>query len=230
LGLKQQIINHQIEDISARQSVSDDQAFLIYIHSLIMGKGPASFDQDDNVDGGRDKQIDAFTIEEGNGRADIYLTQATTSQSFSSTKLVQLGSGLKWIFEVGRKEIDKLPNQAFKDKIIQLRETRSELGPTNLSIHVSFAANGETKILSDEFLEEKRRIESEYDNGVFERFSLSILGVDEIIELSKAKDRRTRSVDTNLKMKYDANTPSLMSYRAQGHGLHRASSRSSKTG
>lgn len=132
-------------EIADKQNITEDQAFLIYGHSLILGRGPASFDIDDNVDGGQDKQIDAFTIEESDGRADIYITQVTTTNSFSSTKLVQLGSGLRWIFEVSRKEIDKLPNLSLRDKIIQFREVQSELGPANIAVHVNFIANAELK-------------------------------------------------------------------------------------
>lgn len=215
MGLKQQIINNQIEEVADKQNTTEDQAFLIYGHSLILGRGPASFDIDDNVDGGQDKQIDAFTIEEGDGRADVYITQATITNSFSSTKLVQLGSGLRWVFEVSRKEIDKLPNLSLRDKIIQFREVQSELGPANIAVHVNFIANTELKP-SDEFMHEKRKIEAEYDNDTFENFSLNTVGVSELIDMSKARDRRARSVDVSLRVKYDTNTPSLINYHSQG--------------
>ena len=121
-----------------------------------------------------------------------------------------MGNGLKWVFEVSRKEVDKLPNIELKDKIIRFREVQSELGPANIGIHVNFIANAESDTISDELLHEKQKIESEYSSGVFESFTINFLGVDELMELSKSRDRRARSVNVDLKIKYDTNTPSLI--------------------
>lgn len=216
MGLQQQIINNHIEEIANKQNISEDLAFLKYGHSLLLGRSYISFDVDDLVDGGQDKQIDAITIEELEGSADVYITQATTTDSFSSTKLVQLGNGLRWVFEASRKELDRLPNQALRDKIIQYREVQSALGPSNLNIHVSFIANSDTAKLSDEFKDEMNRIETEYGASVFESFTIRALGTEELNELSKTRDRRIRSVNADLKIKYDSNTSSVISYYSQG--------------
>lgn len=216
MSLKSQIISNQIEELASNQGIDDDKAFLKYVHSLVMGSGPASFDDEDIVDGGQDKQIDAISIEEGEERADVFITQATVSDGFSSNKLIQMANGLKWVFQASKKDLQKISNQALKDKIAQFRLLQSELGPANLNIHVSFAALAETESLSDEFQQEYKHIVAEYGTDVFESFEMNILGVDEISNLAKARDRRTRSVDAELKMRYDANVSSLISYRSQG--------------
>lgn len=216
MSLKNQILSNQVNELADRLNVSSDLAFLTYTHTLLMGKGPASLDFEDLVDGGQDKQIDAISIEELDGRADVYITQATQSTSFSSNKLIQMKNGLVWIFQKSRAELIKLDNVSLRDKILQFREVQSDIGPSNINVHVSFVSCGERALLSAEFSSEMQSIEHEYGNGVFESFELNILGVDEIIELSKSRERQTRSVDADLRIKYDANNPSLISYHSQG--------------
>jgi len=216
MGLKKQLINNYVEEIALKLGIGRDAAFVVYGHSLIMNQGPASFDMDDMVDGGQDKQIDAFTIEERDGKADVYITQVTTSDSFSSTKLIQLGNGLRWVLEARRSEIDQLPNIELKDKIIQFRQIQTDIGPSNISIHVSFIANTESTTASDEFNHEKDRILQEYDNEVYEKFTLNTIGISELTSLAKTRDTRARSVDADLKIKFDRNSASAISYFSQG--------------
>lgn len=216
MGLKQQIIDQHIEGIALREKVAQDIAFIMYAHSLAMGRSSASFEMEDIVDGGQDKQIDACTIEEGNGRVDLYITQATTTDSFSSTKLIQLGNGLRWLFEANRTELSSLPNLSLRDKILQFREVQSELGPANINIHVNFIAKSDASSISQEFKDEQRRLETEYGDGVYESFTLNALGIEELTELSKARDRRIRSVNAELKIRYDRNTSSVIDYFSQG--------------
>lgn len=216
MGLKQQLIHNYTEDIASNHGVSKEVAFVMYGHSLIMNQGPASFDMNDLVDGGQDKQIDAFTIEESDSKADVYITQVTTATSFSSTKLVQLGNGLRWVLEASRSEINKLPNVDLRDKIIHFREIQTDIGPSNISIHVSFVANGESDSASDEFRHEMERIVQEYDNDVYDKFTLNIIGIGELTNLAKTRDTRARSVNADLKIKYDRNSASAISYFSQG--------------
>lgn len=216
MGLKQQVINNYIEDISEKQKVDKDLAFLMYGHSLVMGTGPASFDMEDCVDGGQDKQIDAITIEEKEGRANVYITQATTTDGFGSTKLVQMGSGLRWILEASRSELKRLPNELLRDKIIQFRALQSELGPSNISIHVNFIANSDSSRISDEFMHEKERLDNEYGGDIYESFAINAVGIDELTNLAKFRDRRIRSVDADMKFKYDTNSGSVINYFSQG--------------
>jgi hypothetical protein len=58
-------------------------------------------------------------------------------------------------------------------------------------------------------------IRSDYDNDTFETFSIEAVGCDELNELSKVQERQTRRVDADLKVRYDANNPSLIKYYAQ---------------
>ncbi len=73
-------------------------------------------------------------------------------------------------------------------------------------------ANGSTQEISAEFKRERAAVRADYDNDTFEHFSLEALGCDELIEVSKARERQTRRVDANLRIRYDSNNPSLINY------------------
>jgi hypothetical protein len=129
--------------------------------------------------------------------------------------LIQLGNGLKWVFERRRAELATLTNMAFRDKIIEYRSIQSNVGPSNLRIHVAFVTNGRTSDLSDEFTQELKGIEGTYSADVFESFSIEPYGQDELISLLQAQERQSRRIDARLRIRYDANNPSLIRYYAQ---------------
>lgn len=185
------------------------------VHSLVTGKSTHDFDPNDVVDGGQDKRIDLITIEEDDESTDVYVIQSEHTTSFSSNALIQLHNGLSWLFERSRKDIDTLANKALRDKILEYRATLSNLGPSNIRVHVRFVTNGLTQELSEEFKQERVAILANYDNDTFEHFSMEALGCDELIDLSKAQERQTRRVDANLRLRYDTNNPSLIKYYSQ---------------
>lgn len=179
------------------------------------GRSLHAFDDDDVVDGGQDKQIDAVTIDADDSAADVWIVQAKNSSSFSSNALVQMGNGLRWLLEASKKELDTLGNQPFKDKILEFRGVKSELGPSNLRLHVAFVAAGSTETLSDEFAQELSAIHQRYsDEDLFESFDLRAYGHDELNDLLRARDRRAKSIDADLKIRYDVNKGSVINYRA----------------
>ncbi len=184
--------------------------------SLVTGKSVHAFDPIDVVDGGQDKQMDVFTIEEQGDSADVFILQTKFTDSFSSNVLVQLGNGLKWVFQRPRKDLDTLTNTALRDKILEYRALQSSLGPSNIRVHVRFVTNGGAAKTSDEFQQELKGIREAYgSNDTFEAFSIEPIGFDELTHLSKMQERQTRRVDADLKIKYDANNPSLIKYYAQ---------------
>lgn len=214
-NVRQQIIGDEVDRVAALLGISEDAAFLRFAHQLLTGRSLHAFDDDDVVDGGQDKQIDAVTIDSDDSAADVWIVQAKNSSSFSSNALIQLGNGLRWLLEAPRKELDSLDNQPFKDKIIEFRGVRSELGPANLRLHVAFVAAGSTENLSKEFEQELGAIRGRYsDEDLFDSFDVRAYGHDELNELLRARDRRAKSIDADLKIRYDVNKPSVINYRA----------------
>lgn len=215
MNLRQQIIQDHIDKTINLLNVDKDIAFLRFSHSLITGVSVHSFDLDDFVDGGQDKQIDIITIDEAGDRADVYILQVKNTASFSSNALIQMRNGLNWMFNKTRKDVLTLKNVEFKDKILEYRALQSNLGPSNIRILVGFVTNGISSKISDEFIQERQTIIDEYDNDTFEEFEFVTYGADELVTLLKAQQRQTRRIDAEIRMKYDANNPSLIKYYAQ---------------
>ena len=216
MHLRQQIIESRVDEIAEQLSISADEAFLRFGHSLIVGRSLHAFDNDDLTEGGQDKQIDVITIEDDGDSADVWILQAKHSPSFESNMLIQMGNGLNWLLERPRAEISRLANTNLRDKIYEYRSVQNNLGPSNLRVHVAFVTTGRTTVLSDEFKEELEGIRNRYSSDVFEFFDAKAYGQDELIALLQAQERQTRRIDERLRIKYDANNPSLIRYYAQG--------------
>ncbi len=214
-NIRQQIIGDEVDGVAALLGLSEDDAFLRFAHHLLTGRSLHGFDDDDLVDGGQDKQIDAITIDSDDASADVWIIQAKNSPSFSSNALVQLGNGLRWLLEAPKRDLDTLSNQPLRDKIREFRGVKSELGPANLRLHVAFVSAGSTAALSEEFEQELNAIRDRYsDEDLFESFDVRAYGHDELNGLLRARDRRAKSIDADLKIRYDVNKGSVINYRA----------------
>lgn len=215
MNLRQQIIQERTEEIAQIFNLNKSDSFLRLTHSLIVGQSIHSFDPNDIVDGGQDKQIDVISFEEDGDQATVYITQAKNEFSFSSNTLIQMHNGLNWIFTKPRSNLNQLGNNAFRDKILEYRSLLSGIGPSNIRIIVTFVTLGLTSELSDEFKQEVKAINDEYDNDTFAEFKLEIYGADELVGVINAQERQNRRIDDSIKIKYDANNPSLIKYYSQ---------------
>jgi len=215
MNLRQQIISNRVDELASSLGIDASDAFMRLAFSLVTGKSIHAFDATDVVDGGQDKQMDVFAIEEQADSADVYIVQTKYTDSFSSNALVQLGNGLRWVFQRPRRDLDCLANTALRDKILEYRALQSNLGPSNIRVHVRFVTIGDAKKVSAEFFQELKGIREAYGNDTFEAFAIDPIGFDDITDLSKMQERQTRRVDAELKVKYDANNPSLIKYYAQ---------------
>ena len=158
MTLRQQIVQDHIDKTATKLGLMTDNAFLVFAHSLFTDNSVHSFDQNDNVDGGQDKQIDAITIEDTSDEATIYITQIKNEESFSSNCIIQIRNGLQWIFEKRQADIDTLSNVKFKDKIKDYRTLQSSLGPSNINVKVAYITKGQNIELSAEANQEIKTI------------------------------------------------------------------------
>lgn len=216
MNLRQQIISDRIVSASERLSVNEDRAFMLFASSLVTGRSLADVDEADIVDGGGDKQIDVFSIEQDGDEVCVHIMQIKNTRSFSSNVLVQMKNGLHWIFTKARKDVKGLPNVKLKDKILEYRSVVSDVGPSNISVHVWFVTNGRDNEKSDEFLSESKSLVSEYDNGVFQTFTFEAIGSDRLVLLINQIEQKSRNVDTDISIRYDVNNPSLIKYVSGG--------------
>ncbi len=215
MTLRQQLIADRISNLETSIGIPTDQAFERLAHSLATGQSVHSLDPADWVDGSQDKQIDLISIEEEDDEAEISIISAKFTNGFSSNAIIQMRNGLNWMLNRPRTEVSTITNQAFRDKILDVRSVLSGIGPSNVRVHCYFATNGLTSEISDEYRQEVRGILAEYDNETFAEFSFETLGADELVGLINRIERRTRSIDANIPIRYDANTPSLIRYQTQ---------------
>ena len=218
MSLRQQIIDDHIESTAKLLGLENhDMAFLRLVHSVVTGESIHAFEQSDLVDGSFDKQVDTMAIEDSKeGEATVYIIQAKNTESFESNKLALMSNGLSWIFDKPKSDLATLGNQPFIDRILTYRSTQSELGAANIRLVVAFVTKGHTKGCSVEFNQEAKAIRSTYDNGTFESFELRIWGSDELVEAISAAEKKSKKINADIKMKYDANNPSLIKFHAAG--------------
>jgi len=216
VNLRQQIIQTNIEKTAASLGIPENLAFVRLVHSLVAGTSLYAFDENDLVEGGQEKQIDTFTIMQDVDDAEVYVVQCKNTETFSSNALVLFKNGLNWILNKKRTEVEKLGNTRLRDRILEFRSVQSGIGPSNIRFTAVFATNGLTGNMSDEFLQERKAILDQYDNGTFESFKLEILGADELTSIINAIEKHVRKFDADIKIRYDANNPSLIKYHGEG--------------
>jgi len=215
MTLRQQLITDRVANLEASIGIPPDQAFERLVHSLVTGQSVHSLDPADWVDGSQDKQIDLISIEGEDDEAEIFIISAKFTNGFSSNAIIQMHNGLGWMFNRPRAEVATITNEPFRDKIFDVRSVLSGIGPSNIKVHCYFVTNGLTSTLSAEYQQESRGILAEYDNGTFAEFTFETLGADELVGLINRLERRTRSIDADVPIRYDANTPSLIRYQTQ---------------
>ena len=216
MTLRQQLIHDRVERLADSLKIPNDQAFERLAHSVITGQSVHSLAPADWVDGGQDKQIDLISLEEGEDEADLYIISAKFSPSFSSNAIILMSNGLNWLFKRPKAELSTLTNDTFRDKILDVRSQMHGIGWANVAVRCFFVTSGLTELLSDECKQEISRISSEYDNGTFAGFTFEAIGADELVDLLNRIERRNRSIDCDITIRYDANSPSLIRYDSQG--------------
>ncbi|WP_158990422.1 AIPR family protein [Mucilaginibacter sp. L196] len=216
MNLRQQIIVDHIEKTASKLNTSNDKGFQIFGHSIFTDNSIHSFNPNDDVDGGQDKQIDSITIEESSDEATIYITQVKNEDSFSSNRIIHIRNGLQWLFEKPINDVNTITNIKFKDKIKDYRATQSNLGPSNINIKVAYITNGLSSELSDECIQEIKTITDTYDNETFSSFTFDIIGSAELVDIINAQEKKNKKINCEIKILYDTNNPSLIKYHSQG--------------
>ena len=176
MTIRQQIVEDHIEKTAKALGISEDNAFMVFSHSLFTDKSIHSFDFNDVVDGGQDKQIDAVTIEEIDDEAFIHISQVKNEDNFSSNSIIQIRNGLEWILLKKNVDVESLSNKKFKDKIKDVRSIRSSYGPSNIHFIVRYFCRGSSAKASEEAIQERKTILDSFDNGTYGSFKFDLLG------------------------------------------------------
>lgn len=216
IAIRQTWIEEHTAKLAAELQESEDDAFLYLAASLLLGTSADEIEAEDIVDGAQDKQIDFIHIEDNSdGEAEIVIIQSKNTRGFGSNTLIQLRNGLTWIFEKPRAQFLKLQNESFKSKISEVRQVKTEFGPSNLTVRVFHVCNGDASNLSAEYKQEEQALRDQYGNVGFGRFQFKAIGASELFDLLNEGDRSKRSINLDLPIQYDVNRPSIMDF-AQG--------------
>ena len=217
IAIRQTWVEEQTERYAKELKETEDDAFLYFASSLLLGCSPDDVEPEDIVDGQQDKQIDFIHIEddEDKSEAEITIIQAKNTRGFGSNVAIQIRNGLSWIFEHPKQQFTKLHNESFKNKITELRQLRNEYCASNLTVRVFHVTNGDSSELSAEYKEEAEILREKYNNLGFAYFEFSQIGAHELIELLNEGERNRRAIDLELTVLYDVNRASMMEF-AQG--------------
>ncbi len=216
MNIKQQIVETNVDELKQFLGCENDYAFFRFAHSTYTDIGLNSYDDTDFVDGGQDKQIDSITIEEEGDECFVYIIQSKFTDSFESNRVIQISNGLNWLFNKTREDIDKISNIKFRDKILEYRATQSSFGPSNIHIKVAYITNSIGVEVSEECVQERKTIIEAYDNDTFASFSFEFVSSIQLVDKLNASEKRNKKIDCDIKIKYDANSPSLIKYQTQG--------------
>lgn len=217
MEIRQQIVEDQIEKLNDNLAINDvNKAFQIFGHSLYTDRSVYTYDPNDDVDGGQDKQIDNITIEEKDGEGIIYITQAKNEDSFSSNSLIQIRNGLNWVFNKRKADVETLNNKRFKDKIKECKDLIALIGPSNIEVRVAYITNGLSTNISDECEQELKTINDQFDNDTYSKFTFDLVGAIEIVDRLNSQEKKNKKINTAISIKYDANSPSLIKYHSHG--------------
>ena len=214
IEIRQNWIEEQVDDHAKDLNIPLDDAFMFFVASLILDISPNEIDPGDIVDGGQDKQIDFIHIEDNQdkGYADITIIQSKNKKSFSSNVVIQLKSGLDWVFEKPKSDVNKISNIALKNKISEIRQLRLNYGATNINISVYHITIGDKSKLSDEYLQESKTLTDKYATLGFDGFYFDQLGAHEIIQIQNEAERLRKKVDLDIPIIYDSNRASIMEF------------------
>jgi hypothetical protein len=213
LQIRQTWIDEQLGQLMQQygyKTIGD--AFESFVMSLIFDMDFQSIQPDEIVDGGQDKQIDVIRIEdnEDQGIANIYIIQAKRESGFSSNTVIDIRNGLNWIFVRPSEEYQKLDNPNLLHKIEEIRQLRLDYGASNLNIYVYFITMGDTRVLSDEYNQERKILIDTYSNSGFGSFEYKEIGAFELIDQLNENERADRRIDLDIPIEYDVNRPSVI--------------------
>lgn len=213
IAIRQTWIEEHTSKLAAELKESEDDAFLYLAASLLLGTSPDEIEAEDIVDGAQDKQVDFIHIEDNSdGEAEVVIIQSKNTRGFSSNTLIQLRNGLSWIFEKTRAQFLSLQNESFKNKINEVRQVKTEYGPSNLSVRVFHVCIGDASNLSAEYKQEQEALRNQYTNVGFGQFQFEPIGASEIFDLLNEGERSKRSINLDLPIQYDVNRPSIIDF------------------
>lgn len=212
MSMHRNIINKKVDQYCKDNNIeNNDWGFLKYVNELFYNGDFNEVDQS-IVDGQSDKQIDLIQIQEDE-TITIRIIQVKNKSGFESNIVILLRNGLDWIFNRDEKDVLQLPNNSFKDRILEIRDILSkEVSLKNIYIDVCYVTKGNIDDIreNDEIVAEIERLKKQYRN-MFEHFRFELYGAKELLEYIELLN--DKSINAELELVYDINAYSLIENR-----------------
>lgn len=211
-NMHKNIINKKVEQFCKDNNIeNDDYGFMKYVNELFY---TGDFNEVDEsiVDGQSDKQIDLIQIQDED-TVTIRIIQVKNKNGFESNTVILLKNGLDWIFNRDTEDVLKLPNNSFKDRILEIGDILSKQESLkNVYIDVFYVTKGNTDDIreTDEIVAEIERLKSQYNN-MFEHFRFELYGAKELLEYIEISN--DKSINAELELVYDLNGYSIIQNR-----------------
>ncbi|MFZ2390569.1 MAG: AIPR family protein [Minisyncoccales bacterium] len=208
--IQKNFVNIVIDKLSKFLSIDKDASFTRLSLGLILDLDENNIDDEIIIDGQGDKQLDAILIHEDDNTID--LVQTKKEKGFKSTKIIQIGNGLDWIFEKPLSDIKKLENVKFKNKINEIRDNAWN---ANLSVNVYYCTLGDTEVISSETEEEINTIKRKYNKFFKNKFSFKLIGSKELYELIQQRDKNDKVVEEKIHYEFHQDMANMLDYYIQ---------------
>ncbi|NFL33967.1 hypothetical protein FDB64_02530 [Clostridium botulinum] len=212
MSMYRNIINKKVDKYCDENNIKNiDLGFLKYVNELFYN-GDYNETEESIVDGQSDKQVDLIQIEEDETTT-IRIIQVKNKNGFESNVVILLRNGLDWIFNREEREVLDLPNNAFKNRILEIRDVlANKKSLKNIYIDVCYVTKGNKDDIreNDEIIAEINRLTTQYRN-LFENFRFELYGAKELLEYIELLNDKT--INTELELVYDINTSSLIENR-----------------
>ncbi|MDO8609079.1 MAG: AIPR family protein [bacterium] len=212
-SISRNFLNVKIENLARFLSISNEKSFNFLALALILGLDENNIDEEMIIDGEGDKQIDAIYISQKGNKKIIDLVQLKKASGFSSNIVIQIGNGLNWVFEKNGKDVGKLKNFKFRDKINEIRDGWDE----NMTVNVYYCALGDESEIEAEALEQADLIRSAYSKH-FDKFNFSFIGVQKLYDLIQQREKIGKIVEEKIYYEFHPDAPSLVEYQIEDFG------------
>lgn len=207
------IMNRKIADFCKNNSITnEDDGFLQLVNEIFYNECNEELDdaiiKESIVDGNCDKQVDLIQIE-NEDTITIRIIQVKKKNGFESNTVILLRNGLDWIFNKTDEEIEALPNETFKNKILEVRDEIYNNNLSNIYVDVIYATLGKVEEIreTDEIMPEINALENQY-KSMIPNFTFKLYGAKELYEYIENKNNK--SVDVNFNIVYDVNVSSII--------------------
>lgn len=188
------------------------KAFTVFVYRNYIS---ADWDEEDYTEGQSDNGIDVVNIEDFRDFAVLTLLQTKAVTSFSSNAFNKLIDGLDIFLNYSKADYARIKNRSLVDKINTFRSSREQFGVDNIKVRLIFATLADSHKLTeeDEIIQRRDQLKGKYQD-IYKDFSVEVVGFREIMDRYRAKSRREKEINADLRIVSNRKQVSSFSYQS----------------